>query len=53
MAMIDLLQQKQKVSRLDAYALASMTMDCRLSEITAAEKSVHCLVPKRIWLANR
>lgn len=53
LAMIDLLQQKQKLSRLDAYALASMTMDCRLGHIQEPEKSVYCLVPKSIWLANR
>jgi len=53
LAMIDLLQQRQQVSRLDAYALASMTMDCRLGKMKAEEKSVHCLVPKSIWLANR
>lgn len=53
MAMIELLQEKQKVSRLDAYALASMTMDCRLGEMKPEEKSVHCLVPKSLWIANR
>jgi acetamidase/formamidase len=53
LAMIDLLQSRQQVSRLDAYALASMTMDCRLGEMKAEEKSVYCLVPKSIWLANR
>ncbi len=53
LAMIDLLEQRQQVSRLDAYALASMTMDCRLGKIKAEEKSVHCLVPKSIWVANR
>jgi acetamidase/formamidase len=53
MAMIEELQQKQKVSRLDAYALASMTMDCRLGQMKAEEKSVHCLVPKSLWVANR
>ena len=53
LAMINLLQQKHKVSRLDAYSLASMTMDCRLGKMKAKETSVHCLVPKSIWLANR
>ena len=30
-AMIELLQQEKKLSRLDAYSLASMVMDCRLA----------------------
>jgi acetamidase/formamidase len=48
-AMIELLQKDKGVSRLDAYALASMTMDCRVGEMDAAEKSVHCLVAKSMW----
>lgn len=52
MAMIELLQQKKGLSRLDAYGLASMTMDCRLGEM-GARKSVHCLVPKSLWVAAR
>jgi len=52
LAMINLLQQQQNVSRLDAYALASMTMDCRLVKMKAEETSVHCLVPKSIWLTK-
>jgi acetamidase/formamidase len=48
-AMIELLQKDKGVSRLDAYALASMTMDCRVGEMDAAEKSVHCLVAKSVW----
>ena len=49
MAMIDLLQAKKALSRLDAYALASMTMDCRLGDLSAPLKRVHCLVPKGLW----
>jgi len=53
MAMINLLQEKKKLSRLDAYGLASMTMDCRLGAIADNEKSVHCLVPKSLWVAKK
>ena len=49
-AMIELLQQKKQLSRLDAYSLASMTMDCRLAAPLAAQKSVHCLLPKSLWV---
>jgi acetamidase/formamidase len=53
MAMINLLQEKRGLTRLDAYALASMAMDCRLGPPTSNEKVVHCLVPKSLWVAKR
>jgi acetamidase/formamidase len=49
-SMIELLQNQRSLSRLDAYSLASMTMDCRVGEMAAAEKGVHCLVPKSLWI---
>src|SRR6059058_4881282 len=52
-AMIELLQNDKKLSRLDAYALASMVMDCRLAAPVGAQKAVHCLVPKSTWVASR
>ena len=52
-AMIELLQSEKKLSRLDAYGLASMVMDCRLAAPSAAQKAVHCLVPKSTWVASR
>jgi acetamidase/formamidase len=48
--MIELLQKQKSLSRLDAYSLASMTMDCRVGEMDAPEKGVHCLVPKSLWV---
>ena len=53
MAMINLLQEKRKLSRIDAYALASMAMDCRLGPPTAQEREVHCLLKKSLWTAVR
>jgi acetamidase/formamidase len=53
MGMITLLQEKKGLTRLDAYALASMTMDCRLGSIEDSAKSVHCLVPKSLWVARK
>ncbi len=50
--MIQLLQKQKGLSRLDAYSIASIMMDCRLGEIMAAEKSVHCLVSKSIWTSK-
>jgi acetamidase/formamidase len=52
-AMIELLQSDKKLSRLDAYGLASMVMDCRLALPAAEQKAVHCLVPKSTWVASR
>jgi acetamidase/formamidase len=48
-AMIELLQARKGLARLDAYGLASMTMDCRLGDPLAEPKRVHCLVPKSLW----
>jgi len=52
-AMIELLEKQKGLSRLDAYGLASMVMDCRLAAPTGAQKAVHCLVPKSTWVASR
>jgi acetamidase/formamidase len=51
--MIELLQKQKGLSRLDAYSLASMVMDCRPATPTALEKVVHCLVPKSTWVSSR
>ena len=50
MAMIETLQKKKGLSRLDAYGLVSAAMDCRVGQMSAAEKSIHCLVPKSLWV---
>jgi acetamidase/formamidase len=52
-AMIDLLEKEKTLSRLDAYGLASMVMDCRLAAPGGSQKAVHCLVPKSIWVGSR
>jgi len=49
LGMIKWLESEKKIPRLDAYALASMAMDCRVGAISDAEKNVHCLMPKSIW----
>jgi acetamidase/formamidase len=48
--MIELLQKERSLTKLDAYSLASMTMDCRVGDMDASEKGVHCLVPKSLWV---
>ena len=49
MAMIELLQKQKGVTRLDAYGLASVAMDCRVGDMSAAEKNIHCVLPKSLW----
>ena len=49
MAMIDAIVQKKGLSRLDAYALLSMTMDCRIAPHREGDKAVHCMAPKSLW----
>jgi acetamidase/formamidase len=49
MGMIKLLENEKKIARLDAYALASVAMDCRVGAVSDMEKNVHCLMPKSIW----
>jgi acetamidase/formamidase len=50
MGMIKMLETDRKIARLDAYGLASVAMDCRIGAISDAEKNVHCLIPKSIWV---
>ena len=53
LSMIDRLAGQKGLSRLDAYALGSMAMDCRLGPPIAEEREVHCLVKKSLWTAAR
>src|SRR5437764_1943040 len=53
MGMIKWLENEKKIARLDAYALASVAMDCRVGAISETEKNVHCLMPKSIWVTKR
>ncbi|MFM0397572.1 acetamidase/formamidase family protein [Paraburkholderia phytofirmans] len=49
LAMIDKLTTEKHMSRLDAYSLASIAMDCRLGSPATAEREVHCLMKKSYW----
>ena len=52
MAMIKFLEEKKGIARLDAYGLASVAMDCRVGDVSGAEKSIHCVIPKSLWRAK-
>jgi acetamidase/formamidase len=49
MGVIKYLESNRHVARLDAYALASVAMDCRIGAVSDTEKNVHCILPKRLW----
>ena len=49
LGMIKYLEEKRGVARLDAYGLASAAMDCRIGDMSGAEKYVHCVMPKSLW----
>ncbi|MBV9252335.1 MAG: acetamidase/formamidase family protein [Acetobacteraceae bacterium] len=53
MAMINTLVEKENLNPLDAYALASMAMDCRIAPPREPDKQVHCVVPKSLWVARK
>lgn len=53
MGMINLLVEKRKLTRLDAYALTSVAGDCRIGATSESEKAVHCLLPKSVWQAPK
>ena len=50
-AMIEQLAERKGLSSIDAYSLASLTMDSVIGDISAAKKTVHCLVSKNLWAA--
>jgi acetamidase/formamidase len=52
MAMIDKLTTEKHLTRLDAYSLASMAMDCRLGPHGRSEHEVHCLMRKSFWTTD-
>lgn len=49
MQMIESLRDRKSLSPLDAYSLASLTMDTRIGLFDSNEKNIHCLVPRSMW----
>lgn len=46
---VDRLVQEKGLDRYEAYALAAMAADCRVSQVVDVRKGVHCMVPKKIF----
>ena len=50
MAMINKLVKTKNLTPVDAYTLASFTMDCRIGPHTSGDKEVHCMMAKNLWV---
>jgi acetamidase/formamidase len=50
MQMIVALQERKQLSALDAYSLASLAMDARIGRVEPGARSIHCLLPKKLWV---
>lgn len=46
-------QKLVPMSREEAYALTSIVGDCRVTQVVDIRKGVHCMIPKKVFLANR
>lgn len=53
LAMIAAIVEKKKLTRLDAYSLSSIAMDCRIGPHTTGDKEVHCMMPKSLWVGSK
>jgi acetamidase/formamidase len=49
---VDFLSSTKGLSREEAYSLASIVADCRVSQVVDVRKGVHCMVPKNIFAAK-
>jgi acetamidase/formamidase len=46
-------QKMVPMDRYEAYSLASMAADCRVSQVVDVRKGVHCMVPKSIFVKKK
>jgi acetamidase/formamidase len=49
---VDFLSKQKMVplNRYEAYSLASMVADCRVTQVVDVRKGVHCMVPKSLFV---
>jgi acetamidase/formamidase len=50
---LDFLERKVGLTRLDAYALASMAVSFRVTQVVDANKGVHGMIPKSLFADDR
>jgi acetamidase/formamidase len=48
---VDFLVAHKGLERSEAYSLAAVAADCRVSQFVDVRKGVHCMVPKSIFVA--
>ena len=46
-------QQIVPMSREEAYSLTSIVGDCRVTQVVDIRKRVHCMIPKRVFVAQQ
>ncbi|KTD41159.1 acetamidase/formamidase family protein [Legionella parisiensis] len=51
MEMLTRIAREKKLTRLDAYSLLSLTMDCRIAPYKSGDKEVHCMLDKNLWVS--
>lgn len=51
LSMIDKVSSAKKLSREEAYTLASFTMDCRIAPHVSGDKEVNCTMAKSLWVS--
>ena len=50
---VDFLVQKKGLERYEAYSLAAVAADCRVSQMVDVRKGIHCMIPKSIFTASK
>jgi len=50
---VDFLVQQKGLDRYEAYNLASVAADCRVSQVVDVRKGVHCMMPKSIFKGEK
>jgi len=54
MAMINKVSKTKSMTVVDAYVLASLTMDCRIATYYGSgDKEVHCMTAKNLWVNSK
>jgi acetamidase/formamidase len=46
---VDFLTREKGLERHEAYSLAALAADCRVSQVVDVRKGVHCMIPKSIF----
>jgi acetamidase/formamidase len=46
---IDFLVTVKGLTSYEAYALASVAADCRVSQVVDVRKGIHCMIPKSVF----